>query len=186
MTRKDNTRSPLERTVSIMLLAIGSALPFLIAWFLIASTNDDNPLDNITDFESSQEETLTVPFNAGAAVRTDLRYRGKVRLIIEGTGQAAGTAYSDGFYLYTDADGTPLKTPLLGEFTLEIDGQDATTAMGLADEPLPYRDDHFYTAVYDVGFDLNHIAFRVADPTPDDNTGAYTITVIDIDDLWDH
>jgi hypothetical protein len=185
VTRRNDSQTSLERTVSFMLLAIGSALPFIIAWVLIASTNDENPLDNIPDYEAPQEETLTIPFDRDTPVRTTFRYRGNVRLLIEGTGQAAGTAYTDAFYAYANADGTPLETPQLADSGLVINGTAALAALELADKPLPYNADHFYTAVYDVGFELHTITFQVADATPEDNTGAYTITVIDIDDPWD-
>ncbi len=185
MTRQNDSQNPLERAVSFLLLSIGSALPFLIAWFLIASTNDENPLDKIPDYEAPQEETLTVPFNRETPLRTQFRYRGAVRLVIEGTGQTAGSAYNDAFYVYTGADGTPLETPQLAASGLMINGKAALAALDLEDEPLPYNADHFYTAVYDVGFELHTITFQINDATPADNTGTYAITVIDIEDSWD-
>ncbi|MBI5961642.1 MAG: hypothetical protein HY866_23085, partial [Chloroflexi bacterium] len=48
------------------------------------------------------QETVIVPFDEVNPTLTRNEYRGQVRLFIEGTGQAAGTAYSDAFYLYTD------------------------------------------------------------------------------------
>lgn len=185
MTRHNDSRTPLERIVSFILLAIGSALPFLIAWFLIASTNDENPLDNIPDYEAPQEETLTLPLDRASSVRTVYRYRGKVRVVIEGSGQLGGSAYHDLFYVYTDAAGDPLAVPQLADSAVTINGEPALIALDLEDDPLPYNDDHFYTAIYDGGFDLYRLAFKITGSTTEDNTGAFTITVIDIDDPWD-
>ncbi len=44
----------LERTLGTLALPVGSALPFALAWILIASTDDDatpqNPLERIPDY----------------------------------------------------------------------------------------------------------------------------------------
>ena len=53
-------------------------------------------------------ETLYVPFTRGpAGIKTQQSYSGQVQVTISGVGQAAGSAWSDAFYVYTDPAGNP-------------------------------------------------------------------------------
>jgi hypothetical protein len=177
---KRGSQSALHRTLLTLLLVIGSAAPVAIAFFLVASISDENPLDNIPDYETTFNETLIVPFDRADPTYTEFKYTGRVRVVVEGTGQAAGTAFSDAFYLYTDADGRPLQPPQTEMFDLAIDGQRAIQALGLVDDPTPYNDDHQYAVIYDVGPELRRIAFRISDEVVQDNSGAFTIYVVQL------
>jgi hypothetical protein len=179
-TRRRNGQDALHHTLMTLLLVLGSAAPVAIAFFLVASTNDDNPLDKIPGYETLPSETLVIPFDRGEPTTTEFYYWDKVRLVIEGTGQVAGTAYSDAFYLYTDANGQPLETPQTGMFDLEIDGERAIKALGLTDEPPPYEQKHLYAVIYDAGPRARRITFRISDESAGDNTGALTITVVQL------
>ena len=141
-------RRTLERTLGTLALLLGSALPFALAWVLIASTNDDttpqNPLDRIPDYSGPLQETLSVP--AGATVQTAYSYRGTVRLIVEGAWEGtAGTC--DALYCFAP-DGSPRWQP-----TLTVDGQALADVAGwdTANRPLPDPREHTYTALYAVG-----------------------------------
>jgi len=123
-------------------------------------------------------EVLTVDFNQVGPTYTEYLYSGEVTLVLEGTGQAAGTASSDAFYLYTDDAGNPLPVPQTEMFDLEIDGQRAIYTLGLLADPPPFNPNHLYAVRYDVGPVARRIAFRVSDLTTNDNAGAFRITII--------
>jgi hypothetical protein len=179
-TRRRSNQDALHHTLMALLLVVGSAMPVAIAFFLVASTTDDNPLDKIPDYETLPSETLVVPFDRGEPTTTEFYYWDKVRLVIEGTGQAAGSAYGDAFYLYTDANGQPLEIPQIGMSDLEIDGERALKALGLTDDPPPYEPKHLYAVIYAAGPRARRIAFRISDESVGDNTGALTITVVQL------
>jgi hypothetical protein len=172
-------QSPLQKTLTTLMLIVGSAAPLAVAFFLVASTNHGgNPLDRVPDYETLPTETLVVPFGRGEATTTQFEYWKNVRIVIEGSGQAGGTAYSDAFYLYTDANGQPLEIPQVAMFDLEIDGQRAID--GIEGDPPPYNRDHLYAVLYDAGPRARHLAFRIADDVVGDNTGAFTITIVEL------
>ncbi len=180
MNPKTN-RNPdaLQKTLATLMLVIGSAAPLAIAFFLVASSNHgENPLDKIPDYETLPTETLVVPFDRGEATITKFQYWGSVRIVIEGAGQAAGTAYSDAFYLYTDASGQPLEIRQTAMFDLEIDGQRAIS--GIEGDPPPYNNDHLYAVLVDAGPRARHLAFRISDEAVGDNSGQFTITVVQL------
>jgi hypothetical protein len=176
--RKQNL-SPLQKTLTTLLLIIGSAAPMAIAFFLVASTNKGgNPLDNIPDSETLPTETLVVPFDGGEAITTQYEYWKNVRIVIEGSGQADGSAYSDAFYLFTDADGQPLDVPQTAPSGLEIDGQQALD--NIEGDPPPYNSDHLYAVLYDAGPRARRLTFRIAGDASTGSTGTVTITIVEL------
>jgi hypothetical protein len=178
-SQRNPNQSPLQKTLTTLLLIIGSVAPMAIAFFLVASTNHGgNPLDKIPDYETLPTETLVVPFDRGEATITQYEYWDNVRIVVEGTGQAGGTAYSDAFYLYTDANGQPLEIPQPAMFDLEIDGQRAIER--IEGDPPPYNDAHLYAVLVDAGPRARHLAFRISDEVVGDNTGSFTITVVQL------
>ena len=122
-------------------------------------------------------EIITVPFNQASATQTACTYTGLVHLVIEGTGQAGGSDYSDAFYLYAHEDGTPYETPILEHFDLEIDGERAIYRLNLVDSPPTYNPEHVYAVDYQLGDTPRVINFRISDSIVDDNTGEFRITV---------
>jgi hypothetical protein len=122
-------------------------------------------------------ETLIIPFDKLNPTLTEQKYSSKVTLSISGTGQAANTAFSDAFYLYTTDQGTPLELPVKEAFDLEIDGQRAIITLGLRENPPPLAPDHTYTVTYDVGSTPRQIAFRISDSIVDDNAGQFVIKI---------
>lgn len=164
-----------------MLLALGSALPFIIAWVLIASTNDDNPLNRIPDYDDPITETLALPLGGDAAVATEFEYRGDVRVIVEGTATLTGEARRDAFYAFTGTDGAPLAAPQRRDSLFTIAGEPALAALGLSATPPDYTDDHIYTGLYHAGRDWTHITFGTAPGTPDVTGGTLQITVVQIE-----
>ncbi len=164
-----------------MLLAVGSALPFMIALVLIASTNDGNPLDRIPDYEDPINETLVLPLERGATVQTELEYRGAVRVIVEGTATLAGGARRDAFYKFAGADGAPLAAPQHQDSLFTIAGQPALAALELPVTPPDYARDHVYTGVYHAGDAWTRITFGAATGAADVTGGTLRITVVQID-----
>jgi hypothetical protein len=121
-------------------------------------------------------ETIIVPFNRTEPTWTREAYSGVVYLLIRGTGQAAGSDFSDAFYQYTQ-DGQPLSVPRTHQFDLEIDGNRAIIMLGLEKNPPRYNLRHVYEATYFVGETPRQIAFRISDFTTDDNTEEFTIGI---------
>jgi hypothetical protein len=158
-------------TVAVIL---GAMLPALLALVLITSFASSGSQPKATP----SPDTVTVPLNRVISTLTQHDFRGKVRLIIAGTGQVEGTADSDAFYRYTDDQGQPLDPPQPSAFPLKIDGQPATD---LAETPLDYQDDHVYTLIYDAGSDSHAISFGLSDSDARDNTGELTIDVVPLD-----
>jgi hypothetical protein len=127
--------------------------------------------------ESQVVETMTVPFDKIEATYSQYAYQGRVTLVLSGTGQAAGSDFSDAFYQFTQ-NGQPLAQPLLGQFDLEIDGQRAIDTLELRENPPAYHTSHRYTVTYDVGATPRPIAFRISDSIVDDNSGSFTIQIL--------
>jgi hypothetical protein len=63
---------------------------------------------------------------------------------------------------------------------LEIDGERAISALGLTGDPPPYDPKHLYAVIYDAGPRARRIVFRLSDESAGDNTGALTITVVQL------
>jgi hypothetical protein len=160
-------------------LVLGSAAPVAIAFFLVATTNNDgdNPLDSVPSYTSPVEETLTVPFGADP-VRSEYFYRGSVRLVFEGSGQPGGAAFADCFYRFADAAGAPLDVPQLDPALLIIDGQPALDALGLTADPPAYQADHLYSAVLDTGSGWHRLTFNASGSG---GSGQITITLVQIE-----
>ncbi|MCZ7539255.1 MAG: hypothetical protein M5U29_04920 [Anaerolineae bacterium] len=173
-------QTPLQRTLITLALIIGSALPVMIAFVLIMSTNDgDNPLDRIPDYSDPLAETLTVPFDRAEPLETEYRYYGQVRIVVEGSGMLAGVGTLDALYVFAGEDGTPLGPPQLTASGLAIDGAPALDALGLAAEPPDYADDHLYSAIYDLGGDYRRVRFGVAGGGSS-GAGALTVTIVQL------
>ncbi|HEX2906371.1 MAG TPA: hypothetical protein VHO69_05880 [Phototrophicaceae bacterium] len=123
-------------------------------------------------------ETVLVPFDQFPLTYTKQNYSGEVTLKIYGSGQAGGKDYSDAFYLYKRADGTPVNPPHIQEFDLELDGQRAIETLGLVQNPPPYSPEHVYEVRYNVGSEPRPLAFRIADSVVDDNNGQFVIEIL--------
>jgi hypothetical protein len=118
-------------------------------------------------------EFLTVPFTGSYhAAYTQHSYKGKVLIKVFGTGQSAGTQYTDAFYLFTDSEGR-LQTPQHPtDFILTINGDFAQYL--IQDEQIPaYRSDHIYDFEI-IALDGN-LSFGISDGFASDNTGYYAI-----------
>jgi hypothetical protein len=124
-------------------------------------------------------ETLTVPFeNGDVGVQTVNSYSGRVLVKVRGTGQAAGTAWSDAFYLFTDGEGNPVEPWHIPEgynFALWINGGPADA---FVDPILPYNPDHVY--VFQIDVPEGPLTFAVGDCYTVDNSGEYQIVVRDL------
>lgn len=127
----------------------------------------------------SAMETLIVPFTRGTTgVSTTRCYRGTVVVRVSGIGQAAGTAYSDAFYVFTNKSGQPIPpihyAPPDYYYTWElwINGGPSDSYV----QPIPtYHRDHVYT--FDMTVPGGPLNFAVGDIDTGDNTGAYIVTI---------
>lgn len=120
-------------------------------------------------------EILTVPFTGSYhAVYTQYPYQGKVFIRVFGTGQSAGTQYTDAFYLFTDSDGR-LQTPQHPtDWILTINGDFAHYL--IPDEQIPpYRSDHIYD--FEIVVPDGNLSFGVSDGFAADNSGSYAIVL---------
>jgi len=157
-----------------LFVVTGAILPALLALLLITSFASSGDKPQVTP----SPETVTIPLNRVISTLTLHDFRGKVRLIIAGTGQIEGTAFSDALYRYTDDQGQPLDPPPPSTFPLKIDGR---PVHNVTDEPLDYQDDHVYTLIYDAGSDAHALSFGISDTNARDNTGEITIEVVPLD-----
>ena len=170
-------QTALERIVFAMLMVIGSALPFVIAWVLIASTNDENPLDRVPDYGQRVQETLSVAPERMTRARTAYEYRGAVRVIIEGTLTFGSGAAADAFYTLPASGDAAARTP--HTWTLTVDGAPILAALGM-DAPPAYDKDHVYTGVLDLGADWTRPAFDLA-PADRAAGGDLRVTLIQLE-----
>lgn len=120
-------------------------------------------------------EELIVPFKNGVnGAVTQQTYSGIVELTVSGTGQAAGTTYSDAFYLYEHRDGTPMLPEHPDEFILTINSELAHNY--LVDDEIPtYNEDHIYT--FEINAPGGPLLFGVMDGFAGDNSGSYEISI---------
>jgi hypothetical protein len=120
-------------------------------------------------------EELRAPFSRGVnGVTSQQSYSGHVRITVSGTGQAAGSAYSDAFYLYTDDNGSPISPASPDDFVLTINGQPASYLIPGGDIPT-YSLDHVYP--FEIAAPEGKLSFGVNDGYSTDNTGAFSISI---------
>jgi hypothetical protein len=116
------------------------------------------------------EERLTAPFVKGQDGATSVNsYTGYVTISVWNYGQAAGTNYSDAFYIFTDNAGNPISPEHHDDFGLCINHQPASHYMAI----LPYNSGHNY--MFTLVFHGEHITLGVCDGYTIDNSGEYYI-----------
>jgi len=139
-------------------------------------------------------ETLFVSFTGGPYAATTVnQYSGTVWIYVSGNGTAAGTQWSDAFYVYTTSAGVPLQPPgviglnnplhpwhcdfLLYNWVLWINGQHAENLMpgGIASLPA-YNPSHQYVFTISLP-SATTLTFGVGDTGAWDNSGNYDIVV---------
>ncbi len=124
----------------------------------------------------STQETVVVPFTSGTiGVSTTQSYSGNVAVTVSGTGQAAGTQWSDAFYIYTDSSGQPI-TPWhpTDYYNWSLWINELPVDSFLASIP-SYDPTHIYS--FTISVPTGYINFAVGDLSADDNTGSYVITL---------
>lgn len=178
--RKRGDSNSAQTTVLIMagllgVLALGGVAAFLL---VTVESDQSSTADSASISVGSATEMLIVPFDRAEATTTELDYQGMVQLQISGSGQAAGNSSSDAFYLFTDEAGEPRDPPETEMFDLEIDGERAIYQ--IASDLPAYNPDHVYSVYYNVGSTARRIAFRISDDVVGDNSGQFTITVIQL------
>lgn len=115
-------------------------------------------------------ESLTVPFTS-TGTPTANSYGGMVTISVNGVGQAGSTKYSDAFYYYIDASGTPMAPVHPSCWVLYINNQPIDDFISVP----PYNPNHSYT--FQINVPTGQITFNVCDTNHSDNTGQYYITV---------
>ncbi len=172
MSRTPHHRT-LERTLSTLALLIGSALPIVLSWILIDSTNDNaakqNLLNRVPDYGDLSEDPLDVP--AGATTHTAYSYHGTIRLIVEGAWETNG-GLCDALYCF------PPSGDAWWQPALALDGQALAEAAGwdATNRPPPDPQEHTYTALYNVGTRWRPLTLRnIA------RTGTLRVTVLQVE-----
>jgi hypothetical protein len=124
------------------------------------------------------QETLTVDFkNGNQGALTSKSYSGPIAIQVEGGGQASGLEQSDAFYIYTDSNGNDIQPWHPTEFynwSLWVNG--APVDASVSSIPA-YNASHIYVFIMEApGGQLN---FAVGDTGIDDNSGSYTISILE-------
>lgn len=142
-----------------------------------ASSAQDRMADNAGGGRT--KEKLTVPFvNGDLGAHTVNSYSGRVLVKVRGIGQAAGTAWSDAFYIFTDGEGNPVAPVHPTEWfnwTLWINGGPVDAFVNSIP---PYNPDHVY--VFHIDVPGGPLSFAVGDSYTIDNTGEYRIAIKDL------
>jgi len=121
-------------------------------------------------------ETVTAPFvNGPSGVTTTNSYSGNVSITISGTGQAAGTQFSDAFYIFTDSVGNPV---------LPVHSSDYHFGLCINNQPLgnyysqvpSYDNSHTYQFPITLATSQK-LTFGICDTFTSDNSGSFSITV---------
>ncbi|MGB3638747.1 MAG: choice-of-anchor C family protein [Rivularia sp. (in: cyanobacteria)] len=149
------------------------------------TTNSDNYIVNLTEEEVVTDinfgnvinsEKVKAPFSGGpSAVKTTKSYSGLVEIDITGTGQAAGTSFSDSFYRFTDSNGNEITPVLANEFGLYINGEPAEILFPPSQSVPSYSSNHSYSFIIDAPGEA--LTFGVGDTFAVDNTGFYNIAI---------
>jgi hypothetical protein len=121
-------------------------------------------------------ETLVVPYASGPwGPVTERTYTGRVTIEVSGSGQAAGTSYSDAFYRFTDEYGRLLKYPVAAnEFGLYINQVSAVSYIGSIPR---YTSTHNYKFTINVSDVYLHFQVGVGDEFVNDNSGRMIVTL---------
>jgi hypothetical protein len=120
---------------------------------------------------ADEKETLIAPFVKEPTAATTKSYDGHVMISVSGKGQAAGSAYSDAFYIFTDDAGNPVTPYHLVDFSLCINQQPVDNYVAIP----PYRTDHHYQFKIVLPGHPQHLTFGVCDTYTVDNAGRFTI-----------
>ncbi len=125
---------------------------------------------------AATQEILSVPFVNGPNGKTTANsYTGNVAIYVSGTGQAAGAAFSDAFYIFTDGSGNPITPVHNPAFGLCINGQPVDNFLPVI-PPFSGSSDHPYQ--FTITAPGGQLTFGVCDTFTVDNTGSFTITVV--------
>jgi serine/threonine protein kinase len=149
---------------------------------LISNLNEsDRPLVQIKEVPTpisnfkatSINETVVVPLASGPrAVTSSKAYSGLINIVVSGTGQAAGTQFSDAFYLLTNT----ISPPPANEFGLFINGQIASNLFS-PHQQIPDFSPSRHTYSFQINAPGGRLTFGVGDTFTSDNTGSFTITI---------
>jgi hypothetical protein len=120
-------------------------------------------------------EQLELPFSKGVnGVTSTNSYSGPVQITVAGKGQAAGSAYTDAFYIFTDDKGSSIPPEHPDEWILTINSEFAYYL--IQDEQIPpYNDEHFYT--FEIEAPKGLLIFGIMDGYAADNSGSFSISV---------
>jgi len=163
---------------SFILLAV-----FVGGCFLLTNTilrlifsKSDTMSDQLPAGNSCQAtEEVVLPYSRGNnGVATQHTYSGLVEITVFGSGQAAGTATSDAFYLFTDGEGFSIPPEELDDWLLTINADFARYSISAERTPA-YNDDHIYT--FEINAPGGVLHFGIMDGYAVDNTGSLSISL---------
>jgi hypothetical protein len=132
-------------------------------------------MPQIFSSECQVSEDLEVPFIKGTqGVTTTNTYSGKIEVTVSGTGQAAGSAYTDAFYLFTDGEGENIPPNPIDESILTINSNLAYTMIPNKVRPA-YQADHIYS--FEIKAPGGVLVFGIQDGYTADNAGALFLSL---------
>jgi hypothetical protein len=133
-------------------------------------------------------ETVVAPFTAADAVTTAGSYSGYVLARVSGIGQSAGTNYNDAFYLFDPSvPGFYFNSSAYYQLTFDsaplVPFNPSREMKYFVYGSLPaYSTGHVYNFIFDTGLAVPApLHFGVSDGNFADNTGAYTISLLQLD-----
>jgi hypothetical protein len=125
--------------------------------------------------ECQVSEDLELPFIKGTnGVTTYNTYSGSVAVTVSGTGQAAGSAYNDAFYIFTNGDGENIPPEHPDEWILTINSNLAHSMIPNQQVPA-YNSDHVYS--FRIKAPAGVLVFGIKDGFAGDNTGTLSISL---------
>jgi len=120
-------------------------------------------------------EELEVPFQKGTnGVTTSNTYSGIIEVTVSGTGQAAGSSYTDAFYLFKDGEGENIPPEPIDESILTINSSLAYTMIPNERRPA-YNADHVYS--FEIEAPGGVLVLGIKDGYTADNSGALSISL---------
>ena len=190
---------------------VSSLFAFLVLALFVSQANGTIAVQGVEYTQTGTTETIVASFGPASTAPSGVSlstYQNLVEVTVTGVGESSSTRLNDAFYVFTDVNHN-LTAPTHGNhYQLAFDTSpivggptpsqatpssqyatraiafdvDASADVSLIDDYLPaYRANHEYNLVLDVGAAASLLYFGVANGIYADNSGAYTISVTQLE-----